>query len=443
MIKGEGRRGKLLGLAVCGLICAAIFVELLDLAGGLHVGATYSFEAVVPDAQQLIANSDVREAGVDIGRITGIASSGDDAVVSVAIKKSDGPIYTNATVQVRTKTLVGESYLDVDPGTANAGAIPSGGVLPSAQAKDSVQLDQILSVLSPARRARMQQLLVGLGGGLSGSGQNLNDTVRALSSTVENGAPLAETLASEHDQLPILVGDLGDVFGALGRQSTSLRRLIVSGLAAANAVGTQQRALAAGLQALPPTLTTARDTAARLAAVGQSASPVLDELTSSLDELAPALHELPAAGGATVQALDRLRSASPEVTRLLAALRDATPALTQTIPSLDGVLRQARPAVAYLTPYTQDLGGLFASLNGIGGYHDATGEYSRVDTVVAASPLVNLSSEQQAVLTELTKIGAVQLLANKGLNPYPAPNTAGDPQPMSKPYPKVEEDPAP
>jgi phospholipid/cholesterol/gamma-HCH transport system substrate-binding protein len=442
MTRAKRQRGRLFGLFVFALICAAIFIALLSEAGGLHLGSTYDFEAVVPDAQQLITNSDVRDAGVDIGRVTGIATSGDDAVVSVAIKSSDGPIYRNATVQTRTKTLIGESYLDVDPGTADAGAIPNGGVLPLARAKDSVQLDQILSALTPVRRVRLQRLLTGLGDGLAGvSGQNLNATVGALSSAVENAAPVAETLAVEQAQTPVLVSDLGDVFSALGQQSTALQGLIKNGLGAADAVADQRRALSTGLGLLPSTLTTARTTLARLAGVGTEATPVLNNLTTTLNDLGPAVRGLPGASAATLAALHRLHAATPAVDALLASLKGAAPALTQLVPSLDVVERQLRPAVAELAPYSLDLGSMLAGLDGEGSYHDANGEYARVVEVVADSTLVDLPSSEQMLLAELAKIGTVQLIAKSGINAYPAPDTAADPQAMTTRYPQVDEDP--
>jgi hypothetical protein len=240
-----------------------------------------------------------------------------------------------------------------------------------------------------------------------------------------------------------LVGDLGDVFTALGNQSAALQGLVSNGLAAADAVGAQQQALSAGLKALPATLTTARDTAGRLAAVGQQARPVLTDLTTSLNELGPTVRELPAAGSATLAALHRLHRATPEVVRLLAALKAVAPALTQTVPGLDVLLRQARPAVAYLVPYSQDLASLFAGLAGEGSYHDASGEYSRVISVIAATQVATLPSQEQSLLYDLAKVGSVELLGNKGINSYPAPNTATDPQPLTSNYPHVQEDPAP
>jgi phospholipid/cholesterol/gamma-HCH transport system substrate-binding protein len=427
-------------LVAFALACLGIFLFLLQLAGGLSVGAKYDFEAVVPTSVQLVPGADVREAGVAVGKVTDISNRGATAVVAISIDKSRGPVYRDGAVRIRTKTIVGETYVELTPGTPAAGAIREGGVLPITQAQDAVQLDQILSTLDPARRRRLQELLQGFGGGLRGASASLNQTLDALSGTVDHAGPVAQALAAQSEQLGSLVGDLGQVFSALGDRAAAIRRLATAGLATATAVADQGAALRQALRELPATVIQARDTTAHLAAVGTAASPVLDQLTTALGDLTPALRALPAAGAATVSALRRLHAATPVAGRLLDALSTASPPGAAVIPPLGELLRELRPAVAYLAPYATDAAHLLNMLHSAGLGQDATGYLARIVGVLGSASLVTLTPPQKQALQALQLVGAAQLLNLKGPNAYPAPGTAASPSELTHAYPHINAD---
>ena len=66
----------------------------------------------------------------------------------VTFELEDGsvaPIYNDATVAPRIKTLVGETYIDLDPGTPQAGAVKNGGTLAVDHAQEVTALEEILS----------------------------------------------------------------------------------------------------------------------------------------------------------------------------------------------------------------------------------------------------------------------------------------------------------
>src|SRR6202022_2243847 len=100
------------------LATAAIFLYLFNIAGGIDIGKRYRFTAVVPTALQLSDNADVKEFGVNVGKVEQISDRGVTAVIGIAIDPARGPVRRDALVQVRAKTLVGENYVDISPGTA-------------------------------------------------------------------------------------------------------------------------------------------------------------------------------------------------------------------------------------------------------------------------------------------------------------------------------------
>ncbi len=435
------RRPRILVLFAFAAVALGIFLLLLHIAGGLNLGPKYDVEAVVPNAVELVPGANVREAGVNVGTVTGISNRGATAVIKMALNKNYAPIYKDATVRVATKTLVGENYIDLNPGEKTAGAIAQNGVLPIAQAQDAVQLDQILSTFSPSVQAKLRTLLAGLGGGLSGiSGQQLNETLDALSGTAQNAAPVAQALSDQSQQVADLVSNLGQVFGALGNDSAGLRQFVTAGTRAAVTVAGRDRALAATLHDLPGTIATVQRVAGHLASVGSNADPVLDNLGGALNDLTPALKELPSAGAATVAALKRLHDVTPIASGLVTQLRNTAPTAEAFVPKLAGVVDQLRPLIAYLAPYASDAAHLLYALDDAGIGVDANGLLGRVEAVVNAESVATLTTDEKNLLNTLVGAGAAQVLNFTGVNNYPEPNTAGHPVPLTQAYPRLTPD---
>jgi phospholipid/cholesterol/gamma-HCH transport system substrate-binding protein len=420
------------------VLSAGVFTLLLNLSGGTSLAAKYNFEAVVPDVVQLAQGATVREAGVNVGTVSGISNRGDSAVIGISLNKNYAPIYKDGTVRVATKTLVGENYIDLNPGEALAGAVPANGTLPISQAQDAVQLDQILSTFTPSVQAKMRRLLAGFGGGLSNSGPQLNQTIDALSGTLNNAAPVAQALSDQSQQLATFATNLGDVLDALGQRSTQIQQFVTAGTRTAVTIAARDRALRADLKALPPTISTVARVTRHLAAVGTTADPVLDNLGDALGDLTPALKDLPAAGAATVSALNRLKDVTPVASRLATALKQTAPSVTQVVAPLASFTNQLDPTVRYLQPYTTDIQRLLEDMDSLGSTSDANGVLAQLLPVLSASSIQSLSSTDKQLLNTIVGAGAAQIINLSGHNSYPAPGTADSPQPLTTTYPRVQ-----
>lgn len=439
----------LVAAAIAGLV---IFVYFLRLGGGGDIGDKYRFQAVVPSALQLTEDSDVKREGVDVGKVEEIRTRGQVAVVEVALDPDEGPVRRDARVQVRLKTPVGESYLELDPGSPESPPLPDGGVLPLAQARRSVELDEILSVFPAERRTRLRRLLAGLGEGVEPeSAKELNRLFEAASATVQEMTPVSEALAAERAELAGLVRDLGAVFAALGAQREDLRRLARGARDAARAVAGEEAAVRATLRELPPILRQAAATSEGLAGLTGRAVPVLDDLTVVLDRLVPVTKALPAASRATVSALRRLHRATPDANALLRSLRATAPRLRDVVPGVRDLFRHLRPMAAYVEPYSKDIGAAFSTLRSGGGAMDATSYIARPKVVLSDTVLVSAPQELRAPLQALLNAGLAQLTeggmplvdlaAIDGMNAYPRPGTAGKPEPFRGTYELIRPDP--
>jgi virulence factor Mce-like protein len=422
-------------------LSAAVFVLLLKMAGvQIPFERHYTLSARLPDGLQLVSNADVRSSGVKVGRVVRIESRGSQAQVEMQLDDKVLPIYRDARVQIRTKTLVGENYIDVTTGTPRAGRMPSGATLPASRTSEAVQLDDILSALDPATRRAVQRTVGSLGAGLDGRGGDLNTSLAALQPAFQDGSRLLGVLQTQREQLATLVDDAGTVMQAFGERTGAVRTLAVKLRRTAEAAAARDDEIRATLRELPPTLDQARGSVTRLGALSQIATPVVANLTRAASDLSPTVRELAPAARETRAMVTQLRGALPDAEPLVRNLRTFATTSQPLAPALDAVLRQANPALGYLAPYHREFGAFFANVGSAVDTHDALGNVGRVHAVVSETSAAVWSPAMQKALNALIAVGGVSKLHSEGLNGYPEPGTVGAPAAPSGNYTRVVPD---
>lgn len=435
----EHRRAKIAGLLFFTAICLSILVYLFIAAGGnIRLERPFHASAQVPTAFQLTDNGDVRSAGVKVGVISKIKAEGDAARVEFEIKDDDFPIYKDAVVEVRTKTLVGENYLDVKPGSPTAGKLPTGALLPLSQAKEAVQLDQILDSLGPETRKRVQQNLDELGPGLDDRGEDINRIWAAMRPTSEDGGTVLRVLNSRKRELAALIANTGEVMQAFGDREQQVRTLATQAKGAAVAAASRDNELRAAIRELGPTLSQAQSSVRRLGDFSTRSAPVLSDLADVSRDLEPVLVDLRPAVAATRTLFKDLPSALRAADPLLKQLTPFSKNLTPAIGALDRFLRQGGPAVQYLSPFADEIGGMFANNGSAFATKDAVGNKGRVHAILSASSVAVFNDDQKKLLEGLVALGAAEVYDAERVNPYPKPGDIKSPQDGDGNYPRVE-----
>lgn len=431
---------KIAALVIFTLACLAIFIYLFTAAGGrVRVNQPYSVTVRVPDGFQLVPNADVRRAGIRVGSVVSIDSTNQIGTLKLELDDKVAPIRRDALVQLRTKTLVGENYIELDPGSASAPTIPDGGSLPLEQADEAVQIDRILDTLDPTTRRHVRTMIRAGGRGLDGRQQALNRIFGELRPLTANGARVMTVTRQRRAHVAQLIEHTGRVLDAIGSRDAQIQTLARAARHTAEAVARRDDALREGLDAFGPFLSQARGSLDRLAGLSGRATPVVDDLADGIGALAPTLRRLSPAAQRTralVRELPRfVRAANPLLDRLPPFSRALSPA----IEPLEGVLRQANPALAYLEPYRYDIAAFFANIGAWPGI-DAVGENARVHVNVGLSSLDVTTPEMRKALEALLAAGGVSQFHSEPDNPYPLPGTAGEPDARSA-YRQVEADP--
>ena len=145
--------------------CFGILLFLWITFGGPTPFKAKPYELKIPfdSATQLAEQSDVRISGVDVGKVQEIALAPNrkQALATIYIEDRYAPLPLSTRAILRTKTLLGETYVELTPGNRNGPKLPDGATLPSANVEKSVQLDEIFRTFNPKTRAAFQDLDAG------------------------------------------------------------------------------------------------------------------------------------------------------------------------------------------------------------------------------------------------------------------------------------------
>ena len=356
--------GKLAMIAVFALSCFLILTFLWTSFGGPTPLAPkgYRFQADFEEATQLADNADVRISGVTVGHVQQSEQVGDATRVEIEIDDRYAPIPRDTRAILRQKTLLGETYVELTPGSEEGGDLLEGGLLPATQIQPTVELDEILRALDEPTRADLQRFLKGTARAFAGRGADVNAAAGNVAPFAEDAGDLLHVLDTQHRAVRRLVSDSGQVFESLGRRQGELSGLVRALDVLLGATARRNVELAETVRILPTTLRELRPTLAEVEAVSREARPLVRDLRPAARALEPTLADaLPLA--------PELRGLFRDVDRVISVSEDALPATTDTVRAahplfklLVPVLQEAEPVIDYLGLYEREVIAALASV---------------------------------------------------------------------------------
>src|SRR3954452_965090 len=332
----------------------------------------YRMHVAFPEATQLAEQADVRIAGVSVGKVVhkDIDAKGhrNTTVATIQLNPDIAPLHANARAILRQKTLLGETYVELTPGTNNAPKIKENGWLGGGQIHKTVELDEIFQALDPVTRKAFQTWQQDLAKGAAGNGQNLNDAFGNLPRFVASGDDVLAVLDAQSAAVRRLIRNTGVTFGAISQNEQQLHNLITGSAATFGALASENEALAETFKIFPTFLDESRKTFIRLESFSTNTRPLIKDLRPVARDLRPTLRAVKAFAPDlenTFRKLDPLITASK---RGLPALRDTLNATTPLLGQLQPFLEQLNPILQYLE-YNQWMTADFIS-NGAGALAD-------------------------------------------------------------------------
>ena len=342
--------------------------------------SAYEVKAVFASAQNLRPSSPVRIAGVTVGEVTAIEpltgqGTGPErtgaAMVTMELTDEARPIREDSTFKLRPRLfLEGNYFVDLEPGSPNAGEVEDGHTFPANQTAYSVQLDQVLSTLQGDVRTDLQVVLDQLGNALikHGGAEGFRELYRTSPASYKFTSQVNDALlGTEPHDLSNLIRGLDRVVNGLGRNERALQGLITNLRIVAGSFAAEDEALGRAIEELPdvlasadPAFTNLNRSFPALRAFAREALPGAESAPEMLDAATPFLAQL------------RGLFSEDELRGLAADLRPTVPELAQlserTVPFLEQTRALTSCFNEVVNPWSYDSVYTVGTLPGGGAY---------------------------------------------------------------------------
>jgi len=388
---------QLLVIAAFALSCFGILLFLWITFGGPTPFKARPYELKIPfkEATQLAQQSDVRISGVSVGKVQNIEESpdGKQAQATLDIEDKYAPLPADTRAILRTKTLLGETYVELTPGDSRGPTLQDGATLPKPSVAESVQLDEIFRTFDKPTRAAFQTWMQEGAVSIAGRGQSFSNALGELEPVFGEFDRLFRLLDTQRLAVKQLFSNGATTFRALRGREGQLAGLIRSSNAVFSTTAARNRDIEALFRAFPTFEDEQRVTFDRLKTFAVNADPLFRQLVPAAKQLSP-----------TLIAFSRL---APQAKGLFEGLETVIDRAPNGLGSLRRFLRGDFPILLRsLDPFLRNLNPI---LTGLGLYKNEVS--SLLGNVASATNAVHLSpqGEQLHVLRLLGPLGPESL----------------------------------
>jgi virulence factor Mce-like protein len=316
------------------VLVAAAGVAWIAMTGAGSDSDKGKYWARFDSAFGLIEGGDLKVAGVRAGQITDIKLDrpSNKALVGFRIdRRGFGSLRTDVFCEARPQSLIGEYFVDCQPGTART-VLKPGSVIPETRTASTVAPDLVNDILRRPYRERLSLIIGSLGAGVAGNSESLNAAIRRASPALRETDRVLATLADQNRVLGDLAVEADRVVGDLAANRKDVGRFVTEARNTAQASAERRDDIAAGLRELPGLL--------------EQLQPTMQSLGHVADDQRSALHELDASSTRLTELFDRLGPFAEASTPAFRALGNASK-------TGDRAVQAAPPVISQLGAFTK------------------------------------------------------------------------------------------
>jgi ABC-type transporter Mla subunit MlaD len=327
----------------------------------------YEVRAIFDDAAFAVPGEDVRVAGADVGSIQSLdvctkaqcpaSSPANKAAVTIKISNPEfAPFHANAHCAIRPQSLIGEKYVDCQPGTSSApklqkitnGPGKDSYLLPLANTNSPIDTDIVQGISQQPIRERFALILDELGTGLAARGSDLNAVIHRANPALGQTDKVLQILAHQNQVLARLATESDAVLAPLARVKAQLADFIRQSNTTSVASAARAADISRSFQLFPTFLRQLRPLVADLGKLADQGTPLMQSLAQSASAVSRQFQNL----------APFARAARPALIELGNESQQSQPALLATIPlaqRLDRLGTQAVPTAKSLDTLTSSL----------------------------------------------------------------------------------------
>ena len=312
---------------------------------------SYRVKAHFPESSLLVDNADVRISGLTVGHVAKkqLSKTGGQ-IVEMDIDRKYGPVPEDTRAILRAKSILGQIYIELTPGSRDAEKVPDGGTLRRSQVEDTIYIDEILSTFDDETRKNFRGWVDQISKAIDdGRGRDLNEALGKIDTWVASGADVLEILDDQNPALQRLIRNGSITLEAINERRGQFRELIGNANDVFEALASRNDKLAETISILPTFLDESKATVERLEGFSRNARPLVRDLTPVAYKLQP-----------TIRDVGRLAPDLETMFRRLPTLIDES---DTTLPEAAKFLDGAGPLLESLHVYLQQLNPVLSFLN--------------------------------------------------------------------------------
>jgi phospholipid/cholesterol/gamma-HCH transport system substrate-binding protein len=176
--------GRILVMAGFALSCFGLLLFLwLAFGGPIPLQPKgYRFNIAFREAATLSPEADVRISGVSVGKVKVVKpdKKTGESDATIELDTAYAPIPKDTKAILRQKTLLGETYVELSPGSRRAGTVPENGRLPDGAVSQTVELDEIFRAFDQKTRESFRIWMQQLALASQGRGRDISDALGNL-----------------------------------------------------------------------------------------------------------------------------------------------------------------------------------------------------------------------------------------------------------------------
>lgn len=437
-MKARLSMGKFKLITVVGflLACVVFTAYMYSQAGGYVPGISkdrpHKYSIDMTSIGNVVEFSDVRVAGVPVGKVENIEKRGRKVRVTMRLEDVAAPLHGVPKVQPIETSLTGSWGIEIEDG--HGPEIPDGATLPAKSFEEPVTMRDVLADLDEPTRKSLSKTVRSLDMSTSGRSDDISKLMSGMAHLGRNGHTALDAIAAQSNDLKALMKELNTVFHALDTSQGRFADVVGYANQLSKATAGQRESLETAMRDMPGVLSSARNASGDLTELSQSLAPVASNLKDSAPALGTALKQLPAAAKDLRGSLPALNGTMDRAPGTLDRVPRFGSDVRGLIPSGTEVLRDLNPMLRYMKPYGQELAHAVVNFGASFHYKDSSGS-----SMLRLLPTITAESAKPLPFN----VGRLPGVRELGLiqdNAYPKPGTLENQQPFSGKYPRVERD---
>lgn len=343
MIKRAPSPAQLIAMIVFAFSCFALILFLWVSFGGpvplkpqgYRVNVTFN------EAVQLATEADVRISGVPIGKVKKVSPDQGRTEATLEIEPRYAPLPDDVKAILRSKTLLGETYVELSPGTKSAPSIPDHGTIPAAQVSNQVQLDEVIRTFDQPTREAFGDWLIGQSDAVKGHGDQLNQAFGVLPMFFTDSNSLMTVLHRQDKALSRIFRNTATIFKAVDSRPGQLTDLIIASNNLLRVTGNRSQQLVETFNEFPEFLRQVRATTNEFQDFSDGTQNLINNTNAFADASSPLIKK-------SVKAAD-------DAAALVKSLEPMLDKADAGLPATNQFLDLAKPAIAQLDPFLANL----------------------------------------------------------------------------------------